>query len=66
VKVGVRAHARLPICIAGTIIVRAVPYYLETNRFSLYLPNRANVAFDFAYFLIVFLVVGFLPSQLEG
>ena len=50
-------------CDLGTIAVRAVPYYLETGRYSLRMPNRANVAFDFAYFLVIFLVVGFLPSE---
>jgi len=45
----------------GVIFLRNVPYFDETERFSISLPNWANYAFSMPIFLRFYLLVGLFP-----
>lgn len=40
----------------GTIILRNIPYFEETQRFSVYLPNAWNFSFDFPSIMRIYLL----------
>ncbi|XP_074650054.1 very-long-chain (3R)-3-hydroxyacyl-CoA dehydratase-like [Tubulanus polymorphus] len=40
----------------GYIILQSLPYFEDTNKFSLILPNRFNMAFNFPLFLKIYMV----------
>ncbi|CAH8527727.1 unnamed protein product [Heterobilharzia americana] len=40
----------------GKLIVRSIPLLIESGKFSLSLPNTANISFDFPIFLQVYLL----------
>ena len=42
---------------------RALPYFEETGKFSLALPNAANFVFHFPTVLKGFLLCGFMPGR---
>lgn len=46
----------------GIIILRNIPYFTETGRFSLPLPNKYNLAFHMPTFLYLYLVFIILPG----
>lgn len=46
----------------GLIYLRALPYFEETLRYSVAMPNAFNFAFHFPTFLKTFLFVPFLPG----
>lgn len=46
----------------GVIILRNIPYFEETGRFSISLPNAWNVSFYFPSFLRIYLLCGFFPA----
>ncbi|XP_055922148.1 very-long-chain (3R)-3-hydroxyacyl-CoA dehydratase [Eupeodes corollae] len=46
----------------GIIILRNIPYFEETKRLSVELPNKWNFAFDMPSFLKVYLIVLVLPG----
>ena len=41
----------------GTIVIMAIPLFEEIERFSLQLPNSANFAFYFPWFLHFYLLL---------
>uniref|UniRef100_UPI00398EEB4C very-long-chain (3R)-3-hydroxyacyl-CoA dehydratase n=1 Tax=Pristiophorus japonicus TaxID=55135 RepID=UPI00398EEB4C len=41
-------------------VVQSIPYFEETGRFSILLPNPLNTSFSFSYFLQAYLIVMFL------
>ncbi len=45
----------------GVIALRDIPYFEETGRFSLPLPNKYNLAFDFPSLLRIILLFCFFP-----
>ncbi len=46
----------------GVIALRDIPYFEETGKFSLPLPNAANLAFDFPSALRLYLLFLFVPT----
>lgn len=46
----------------GIIILRNIPYFEETKRLSLEMPNRWNMVFDMPTFLKVYLMLLILPG----
>jgi very-long-chain (3R)-3-hydroxyacyl-CoA dehydratase len=46
----------------GIIILRNIPYFEETKRFTLQLPNKWNFAFDMPMFLKLYLIFLILPG----
>ncbi|XP_055852999.1 very-long-chain (3R)-3-hydroxyacyl-CoA dehydratase [Episyrphus balteatus] len=46
----------------GIIILRNIPYFEETKRLSVEMPNKWNFAFDMPSFLKVYLIVLVLPG----
>ncbi|UYV60274.1 PTPLAD1 [Cordylochernes scorpioides] len=46
----------------GVIILRNIPYFEETGRFSLSLPNALNFSFYFPTILRVYLLLGYFPA----
>lgn len=47
----------------GIIILRNIPYFEETKRFSVEMPNQFNFAFDMPTFLKIYLLVFLLPGS---
>ncbi|XP_013787357.1 very-long-chain (3R)-3-hydroxyacyl-CoA dehydratase-like [Limulus polyphemus] len=45
----------------GVIILRNIPYFEETGKFSVNLPNPWNVSFSFPTVMRVYLLIGFFP-----
>ncbi|PKU31205.1 very-long-chain -3-hydroxyacyl- dehydratase 1 isoform x2 [Limosa lapponica baueri] len=54
-----------PAGVAGELltIYAALPYVKKTGMFSLRLPNKYNVSFDYYYFLII-VMFSYVPWQL--
>uniref|UniRef100_A0A674HXB5 Very-long-chain (3R)-3-hydroxyacyl-CoA dehydratase n=1 Tax=Terrapene triunguis TaxID=2587831 RepID=A0A674HXB5_9SAUR len=52
-----------PVGVAGELltIYAALPYVKKTGIFSLRLPNKYNVSFDYYYFLII-VMASYIPS----
>ncbi|KAF0301360.1 Very-long-chain (3R)-3-hydroxyacyl-CoA dehydratase [Amphibalanus amphitrite] len=48
----------------GVLYLRALPYFEETGRFSLAMPNAANMAFHFPTVLKALLLCAFMPGIL--
>lgn len=46
----------------GIIILRNIPYFEETQKFTVSLPNAYNFSFHFPSFLRIYLLVLFLPA----
>uniref|UniRef100_A0A915JEK0 Very-long-chain (3R)-3-hydroxyacyl-CoA dehydratase n=1 Tax=Romanomermis culicivorax TaxID=13658 RepID=A0A915JEK0_ROMCU len=46
----------------GIIILRSMPFYEQTQKYSLQLPNKVNMAFDFPSVLKLYLSLLFLPG----
>ncbi|XP_019697101.1 very-long-chain (3R)-3-hydroxyacyl-CoA dehydratase isoform X2 [Harpegnathos saltator] len=46
----------------GIIIFRNIPYFEETKKFSIFLPNAYNFTFYLPSFLRIYLLLFFLPS----
>lgn len=46
----------------GIIIMRNIPYFEETQKFTVSLPNTYNFAFHFPTFMRLYLLVLFLPT----
>uniref|UniRef100_V5HPA3 Very-long-chain (3R)-3-hydroxyacyl-CoA dehydratase n=1 Tax=Ixodes ricinus TaxID=34613 RepID=V5HPA3_IXORI len=46
----------------GTIILRNIPYFEETGRFSVALPNAFNFSFHLPSFLRLYLLIGIFPT----
>ena len=44
--------------------LRALPYFEETGKFSLAMPNAANMAFHFPTVLKSLLICAFMPGTL--
>ncbi|KAI8115190.1 Very-long-chain (3R)-3-hydroxyacyl-CoA dehydratase 3 [Lucilia cuprina] len=47
----------------GIIILRNIPYFEETKRFSVEMPNRWNFSFDMPTFLKIYLILLILPGS---
>lgn len=47
----------------GIIVLRNIPYFEETNRFTINLPNSWNFAFHFPTFLRLYLILLCLPGM---
>ncbi|KAI1285514.1 Very-long-chain (3R)-3-hydroxyacyl-CoA dehydratase 3 [Halotydeus destructor] len=45
----------------GVILLRNVPYFDETNRYSLMLPNALNISFSMPVFIRLYLLLGLFP-----
>lgn len=45
----------------GIVILRSIPYFEETKRFSVYLPNAWNISFYFPTAMRVYLLCGLFP-----
>ncbi|XP_037960169.1 very-long-chain (3R)-3-hydroxyacyl-CoA dehydratase 3 [Teleopsis dalmanni] len=46
----------------GIIILRNIPYFEETNRFSLQMPNKWNITFNMPLFMKLYLLLLILPG----
>ncbi|XP_075149113.1 3-hydroxyacyl-CoA dehydratase 2 [Haematobia irritans] len=53
----------LGILCEGIIILRNIPYFEETKRFSVEMPNKWNICFDMPTFLKVYLILLILPGS---
>ena len=42
---------------SGTVVIMAIPLFEEVQRFTLRLPNSANFAFYFPWFLHAYLLI---------
>ncbi|XP_071518021.1 very-long-chain (3R)-3-hydroxyacyl-CoA dehydratase 3 [Panulirus ornatus] len=47
----------------GVVILRDIPYFDETGKFSVYLPNKWNFAFHFPTLLRCYLLFFFFPAM---
>lgn len=47
----------------GIIILRNIPYFEETKRFTLEMPNKLNFAFDMPTFMKLYLILLILPGS---
>lgn len=47
----------------GVILLRNIPYFDQTNSWSLDLPNHLNISFSMPLFIRIFLLIGFFPSK---
>ncbi|XP_071490651.1 very-long-chain (3R)-3-hydroxyacyl-CoA dehydratase 3-like [Diadema antillarum] len=49
------------------VVILAIPYYTETEKFSFHLPNQLNVSFNFVYYLYCHICIILLsaPSMLS-
>ena len=47
----------------GVLLLRAIPYFEETERFSIRLPNSWNFGFYFPALLRIYLLCFFFPSE---
>ncbi|XP_055950433.1 very-long-chain (3R)-3-hydroxyacyl-CoA dehydratase-like [Argiope bruennichi] len=45
----------------GIIILRNIPYFEETQKYSLFLPNKWNISFYFPSILRLYLLLGLFP-----
>lgn len=45
----------------GIIILRSIPYFEETKRFSVFLPNKLNISFYFPTAMRLYLLLGLFP-----
>ena len=52
----------LGILCEGIVILRNIPYFEETNRFSIEMPNAWNFIFDMPTFMKIYLLVLILPG----
>ncbi len=52
----------LGILCEGIIILRNIPYFDETGRFTLTMPNDWNVTFDMVMFMKIYLIILILPG----
>ncbi|XP_030832614.1 very-long-chain (3R)-3-hydroxyacyl-CoA dehydratase 3 [Strongylocentrotus purpuratus] len=39
------------------VVCLAIPFYKETDMFSVHLPNRANIAFSFVYYMYLHIII---------
>ncbi|XP_013115360.2 very-long-chain (3R)-3-hydroxyacyl-CoA dehydratase [Stomoxys calcitrans] len=53
----------LGILCEGIIILRNIPYFEETKRFSIEMPNKWNISFDMPTFLKIYLILLILPGS---
>ncbi|XP_073821165.1 3-hydroxyacyl-CoA dehydratase 2 [Musca autumnalis] len=53
----------LGILCEGIIILRNIPYFEETKRFSLEMPNKWNMSFDMPTFLKIYIILLILPGS---
>ncbi|KAM7352100.1 3-hydroxyacyl-CoA dehydratase 2 [Cochliomyia hominivorax] len=53
----------LGILCEGIIILRNIPYFEETKRFSVVMPNKWNFSFDMPTFLKIYLILLILPGS---
>lgn len=49
----------------GIIILRSIPYFEETKKFSLFLPNPWNVSFYFPTAMRLYLLCGLFPRKYD-
>ena len=57
----------LVVCVPATVVIMSIPLFEESGKFSVQLPNAANIAFYFPWFLHAYLCVlaiGRLPLVL--
>ncbi|KAJ6636308.1 Very-long-chain (3R)-3-hydroxyacyl-CoA dehydratase [Pseudolycoriella hygida] len=52
----------LGILCEGIIILRNIPYFEETNRFTVQMPNKWNATFDMVLFMKIYLIILILPG----
>ena len=45
----------------GVILLRNIPYFDETGRYSIFLPNQLNFSFHLPTFIRLYLLTGFFP-----
>ncbi|XP_005179424.1 very-long-chain (3R)-3-hydroxyacyl-CoA dehydratase [Musca domestica] len=53
----------LGILCEGIIILRNIPYFEETKRFSIEMPNKWNISFDMPTFLKIYIILLILPGS---
>lgn len=53
----------LGILCEGIVILRNIPYFVETGRYSVSLPNDWNFAFDMPLFMKIYLLLLVLPGS---
>lgn len=52
----------LGILFEGVVILRNIPYFEETQRFTVSLPNRFNFTFNMPIFMYIYLIMLILPG----